>query len=507
MLTKKFGKWMVVASALMMLLPASADVRVSNLFNNDMVFQRNMPLKIWGSATPGEKVNVQLGVDKGSATADELGNWMVTLPPLKEGKDLKLTIAGKNTLTFTDIVMGEVWLCSGQSNMDLVLWESQGGREATPKADYPDIRVIHQPRRLSGVPLRNAEEGWRICSPKTAGSFSAVAFHFAHELQLKLNVPVGLIVAPVGGTAIEPWLAPAGYGLDASLKNEVGTLAQANAVFAKGYSAALDQMKIFLPKAKAALAEGKPLPPIPEYHHPLDGSDMSGLYRGMIAPFVPFTIRGVVWYQGESNMGAGMKYFDRMKALIGGWRAEWKQSDLPFYYVQLASYIYDKNKPTELPEMWEAQTAALAIPNTGMVVITDVSTPNNIHPPNKQPVGYRLALLALAKTYGQKNLVYSGPLYKSMKVEGSKIQIQFDHCGGGLVSRDGKPLDWFTISGDGTHFVPAKADVVGQTVVVSSDTIDKPVAVRFAWDQTAQPNLMNKEGLPASSFRTNNLKK
>ena len=195
-------------------------------------------------------------------------------------------------------------------------------------------------------------------------------------------------------------------------------------------------------------------------------------------------------------MGMGMKYRDRMNALIGGWRADWHQGDFPFYYVQLASFSYGDNQPLNLPELWEAQTAALAIKNTGMAVITDVSTIHNIHPPNKQPVGHRLALWALAKTYGRNTLVFSGPLYQSMSVEGSTIRIRFDHVGDGLVSRDGKPLDWFTIADARKNFIPAKAEIDGPTIVVSSDAVAQPVAVRFGWHQDAQPNLMNKEGLP-----------
>jgi sialate O-acetylesterase len=221
----------------------------------------------------------------------------------------------------------------------------------------------------------------------------------------------------------------------------------------------------------------------------------------MIAPLVPYTIRGAIWYQGESNNGEGMLYHEKMKALIAGWRAIWGKEDLPFYYVQLAPYRYGGD-PTRLPGIWEAQLATLAVPHTGMAVTVDIGNVKNIHPRNKQDVGKRLALWALAKLYGQQDLVYSGPLYKSMKIDGHTIRIAFDHVGGGLVSRDGKPLSWFTIAGEDKNFVEAKAVIDGDEVVVSADGVAAPVAVRLGWNQEAEPNLSNKEGLPASPFRT-----
>jgi sialate O-acetylesterase len=223
----------------------------------------------------------------------------------------------------------------------------------------------------------------------------------------------------------------------------------------------------------------------------------------MVHPLVPFAIRGAVWYQGESNCLSrdGMTYYEKKKALIGGWRKVWGQGDFPFYFVQLAPFRY-RHDPAELPKIWEAQAAALAIPNTGMAVTTDIATINNIHPPNKQDVGKRLALWALAKDYGRQGMVYSGPLYKSMKVEGAAIRIAFDHVSGGLASRDGKPLSHFQIAGADKKFVPAQARIDGDSLVVSADAVKQPVAVRFGWDQVAEPNLMNKAGLPASPFRT-----
>jgi sialate O-acetylesterase len=222
----------------------------------------------------------------------------------------------------------------------------------------------------------------------------------------------------------------------------------------------------------------------------------------MVHPLVPYGIRGAIWYQGESNNGEGMAYHEKMKALINGWRLVWGQEDLPFYYVQLAPFNYGEPRAEQLPGIWEAQTATLQVPNTGMAVTVDIGNVKDIHPRNKQDVGQRLALWALAKTYGQDGIVYSGPLYRDMRVEGNKIRLFFDHTGGGLVSRDGEPLSWFTIAGDDGNFVTAEAEIDGHTVVVWSDEVAKPVAVRLGWDQLAEPNLSNQEGLPASPFRT-----
>jgi len=232
-----------------------------------------------------------------------------------------------------------------------------------------------------------------------------------------------------------------------------------------------------------------------------DNGQPSSIYNGMIHALVPFAIRGAIWYQGESNNPDGMLYFEKMKALIGGWRQVWNEGDFPFYYVQIAPLdaLYENDR---LPRLWEAQLAALTIPNTGMVVTTDIGDLKDIHPKNKQDVGKRLALWALAKTYGRDNLVCSGPLYKSMAVEDDKIRVRFDYVGGGLASRDGRPLNWFEIAGDDRKFVKAEATIDGDSVVVRSATVSRPVAVRFGWNRAAEPNLMNKEGLPASPFRT-----
>jgi sialate O-acetylesterase len=292
------------------------------------------------------------------------------------------------------------------------------------------------------VPITDRAIRWTACSPKTVPSFSGVLYYFGLKLHKELGVPVGLINSSWGGSPIEPWT--------------VG------------------------PKQSG------------------------GMYNGMISPLMPFAIRGVTWYQGESNVGQGMAYRDKMEALINGWRNVWGK-DMPFLFVQIAPWSgYGAGR---LPPLWEAQVASLKIPGTGMAVTTDlVDKISDIHPQNKKDVGNRLALWALARTYDKKGIVYSGPLYKSMKVEGNKVQLSFAHTGSGLASRDGKPLTEFQVAGADGKFVPAEAAIDGDTVIVQAKEVEKPEQVRFGWRKIANPNLMNKEGLPASPFQTKDWK-
>jgi sialate O-acetylesterase len=313
-------------------------------------------------------------------------------------------------------------------------------------------------------------DGWKVCSPETVAGFTGVGYFFGRRLNKELDVPIGLIGSNWGGTRIEPWTPPAGFKSVPALKKDFA-----------------DKLDSFPQKRDNGTIN---------HQTPL------ALYNGMIHPLLPYTIRGAIWYQGESNNGEGMLYNEKMKALIAGWRSVWKNDELPFLFVQLAPFKYGRRNPEDLAGIWEAQTATLAVPNTGMAVTTDIGNVRDIHPRNKQDVGARLALWALAKTYGKQDVVYSGPLYRGMKVEGDSIRLSFDHVGGGLVSRDGEDLTWFTIAGKDLEFVKAKAVIDGDTVVVSADGVKNPVAVRFGFDQVAEPNLSNKAGLPASPFRT-----
>jgi sialate O-acetylesterase len=354
-------------------------------------------------------------------------------------------------------------------------------------------------------PASDVDAYWQECTPDTIPGFSAVAYFFGRELHQQLDVPVGLINTSWGGTRIEPWTPPEGFKAVAAVADLPQEYASREAAYTKAAAAALEKIQDWLPAAEKAAKAGDDIPAPPAWPAgPGPANTLpSRLYNAMVHPLVPFSIRGAIWYQGESNLADGMLYHEKMKALIAGWRAVWHEGDFPFLFVQLATFNYGpRTDTTALPRLWEAQSATLAVPNTGMAVVNDISNVKDIHPKNKQDVGKRLALWALAKTYGQEGLVYSGPAYKSMQVEDGKVRLTFDHVGGGLTSRDGKPLSDFTIAGADKKFAPARAEIEGNTVVVSSPEVKQPAAVRFAWTQTAEPNLSNKEGLPTSSFRT-----
>ena len=474
---RQVGSWSKLVVAVMSLLGASglaqADVKLPKVIASHMVLQQKLPLPIWGTADAGEEVTVSLGDNKASTKAGADGKWSVKLKEMTAGGGpLELVVKGKNEIKLTDILIGEVWVASGQSNMEWSVAASNNPQEEIAAAKYPNIRIFHVKKTPAVTPQDEVvlDREWSECSPATIGNFSAVAYFFGRHIHKELNVPVGLINTSWGGTAIEPWTPIVGFE-------------------------SVESLKPIAEQVKAQQAK-------PEGVKPNHGAPMH-LYNGMVHGVQPFGIRGALWYQGESNRGQGVAYEQRMHALINGWRTVWNQGDFPFLFVQLAPYKYGPTDPQFLlPQIWEAQTKTLAMKNTGMAVTTDITHLTDIHPKNKQDVGKRLALWALAKTYGKEGLVYSGPLYKSMTVEGNKVRIEFDHVGGGLKSRDDKPLSWFTIAGKEGDFVEATAVIDGKSVVVSSDKIAEPAAVRFGWDQLAEPNLMNAEALPAGPFRT-----
>lgn len=436
--------------SLLALSPARADVILPKVISEGMVLQRDRPLPIWGWADPGEEVTVQLGEATAKATADAQGKWKVELPAMKaDGKARQMTVSGKNEIELEDILIGEVWLGSGQSNMEKPLGPQPhqvpclDWKEEVAAADYPEIRLLEMAPVGAAEPASDSDCKWLPCSPQNIVlqrgrglGYPACAYFFARRLHQELKVPIGMIASTWGGTTCERWT-------------------------------------------------------------PGNGGD---LYNGMIAPLTPLPIRGVVWYQGESNVGDGLRYADKMKTLIEGWRRAWGY-DFPFYFVQIAPF--GGYRPDTLPPLWEAQVSNLKIPATGMAVTTDLVTAiSDIHPVNKVDIGKRLALWALAKDYKMET-VYSGPLYKSMQVEGSKIRLSFAHIGGGLKTRDGKPLSEFEVSGDDGKFVPAEASIEGDTVVVQAREIAAPAHARLGWHNAADPNLVNQQGLPASPFQTN----
>lgn len=499
--------WTMAVVLLAGLSAAQANVRLPAVISNNMVLQKDVPLPIWGWADAGEDIAVTFGGNTVTGKANGAGKWKVTLPAIATaGGPHEMTVKGKNEIKISNILVGEVWAGSGQSNMQWSVNASMNAPEEIANAKFPKIRLFMIPLVPAGTPADNVEAKWVECSPQTVGGSSAVLYFFGREIHQKLDLPVGLITTAWGGTRIQPWIPPEGYTAIPELGGEKEQMLAALDNYGQVLAGTNDAIKAYAEALNAA-KPGDPLPKPPVApQHPLNNNyQWTGLYNGMIHPIVPFGIRGFLWYQGESNNGQGMHYYQLKRGLIEGWRQIWNQEgnrDFPFLFAQLAPFNYGGD-PTRLPGIWEAQTATLGVKNTGMAVLTDITTLNDIHPPNKQDVGRRLALWALAKTYGKADLVYSGPLFKAIKVDGNKIVVSFDHAAG-LKSRDGKDLSWWSIAGEDKKFVKATAKVVGDTVVVTAEGVARPAAVRFGWHQLAEPNLANGAGLPASPFRSDN---
>lgn len=448
-----------------------AALKLPAMFTEGAVLQAGMPVPIWGWADADDEVKVTFAGQTKTAAVDAGGKWTVTLDKLemnKTGAELVVS-TGDESLMVKDVLVGEVWFCSGQSNMEWTVSNSVQPEMINPD-ELPLIRHIKVPHVRANEPAADFKGEWKVCNKDNVGDFTAVGFAFAYHIHKELGVPVGLIGCNWGGTRIEPWTPPEG--------------------FAKCKELDMETLK-----------------------------DTSTMYNGMVAAVQPYAIRGALWYQGESNGAEGESYFHKMKALVGGWRATWNQGDFPFYFVQLANF----QKPTENPvggdgyaNLRDAQLKAMTeIPKTGMASIIDIGEANDIHPRNKFDVGKRLALWALAKDYGVKDLVYSGPIYTSMKVEGDKVYLSFDHLGSGLMAakksdprsidppKPVETLEGFAIAGPDKKWVWATAKIEGDNVVVSSPEVKEPVAVRYAFSMNPdKANLYNKEGLPASPFRT-----
>ena len=503
---------MVLVLASVFALPTFADIRLPKIFGDNMVLQRNRPLLIWGWAEPGEQISVEFLGQIDSTSANAQGEWKVELPPAKAGGPHTLTLTGTNSIELQNVLVGEVWLCSGQSNMEMGVGLCLNPEAEIAAANHPQIRLFQIPKKLSAEPQTDIEADWHLCTPETIakggwGGFSAAAYYFGRHLQRELDVPIGLIQAAWGGTRIEPWIPPTGFAAVPAVHDIYEQLQLQNPrsdLYKARLGDVLDEVEDWLNDARAARQSEEPVPEMPTYPPellPPNGPQQpTVLYNAMIHPLVPFALRGAIWYQGESNHTEGMLYTEKMKALIKGWRGLWPNGEFPFYYVQIAPYSYGGEASDVLPKFWEAQTAALEFPHTGMAVIHDVGDLNDIHPKNKQEVGRRLALVALAKTYNQE-VIYSGPLYRSMQIKGDKIHLRFDH-GGGLKTRDGAtPNHFAVIDQERGGFVKANAKIVGDEVVVSAPGVEYPVAVRFAWHKLAEPNLVNAAGLPAAPFR------
>ncbi len=495
-----------------------ADVKLPSVIGDHTVLQQGKPIPVWGWADPGEKVTIRMSGQERNTRAHDDGRWQVVFPPLQPGNEpLEMSVRGERgaEISVRDILVGEVWICSGQSNMEWPLSLTASPIPEILRANHPGIRFFHVPRRTADRPQKDVAAKWTLCTPETAAPFSAVAYYFGLELHQKLGLPVGLIEAAWGGTAIEPWTPPAGFEMVPETRTILKELKGRVVEYRKRLAGVLPSWERWVRENQKAISGKAELPERPELPlHPLDDPQApTTLYNGMIHPLIGFAVRGAIWYQGESNRNDCLAYEHKMEALIRGWRQVWNLGEFPFYYVQLAPYDYAYNREDpggdipdflRLPMIWEAQRRILHLPATGMAVTTDITDLNDIHPRNKKDVGIRLAIWARAGIYGESNLCPSGPLYRSMSIEGDRIRISFDHVAGGLISNDGRPLRWFEIAADDRNFYKAVAEIDGDSVIVSSPRVGAPTAVRFGWHQSAIPNLANGQGLPASPFRTDN---
>ena len=492
--------------------PARADVSLNNMFGDHMVLQQGIKNKVWGKADPGEAVTVTLGSQTHTTTAGTDGSWHVFLDPVQEyGGPHALTVKGKNTVTFTDVLIGEVWVCAGQSNMQWSVNSSNDADLEKAAATFPNIRLISVPQVGTQEPQWNFSGKWTACSPDTVGNFSAVGYFFGRQLHQTLGVPVGLINNAWGGSAAEAWVRRDKIAANEKLKaiHERWLKTESDFPAAKAdYDKKMAEWKIEAEKAKA---EGKPEPKQPgNPEGQMKGNSRPGnIHSGVLTPSIGYGIRGAIWYQGESNAGRAYQYRELFPFMIKSWREEWGLGDFPFYWVQLADFMGEKPEPADSAwaELREAQTMTMkALPHTGEAVIIDIGEGKDIHPKNKQDVAKRLARWALAETYKRPGIAARSPLYKSMEKQGSKIVLSFDNVAstaGGWRPFDVAEPRGFTIAGADKKFVPAKASILPDgRIEVSSEAVAEPVAVRYAWADNPVCNMYSVSGLPLTPFRT-----
>ena len=444
-----------------------AQIKMPSFISDNMVLQQKCDAPIWGWAKPGTHISITPNWSNTNyqTSADYNGNWFVKITTPSAGGPYTIII---NSDTLTNVMIGEVWLCSGQSNMQLAMTKTENADEEIQNANYPDIRLFYAARDHARSPNKDVYGQWDECTPKVASTFSAVAYYFGRELYKELHVPIGLLHFSWGGSTVQAWTNPE------VLKTT-------------------PEGRFYLERFEEKIKN------TPPGELPRNYRDPGANFYGLIKPLIPYGIRGVIWYQGENNVFEHQLYRNSFETMVKDWRDEWNEGDFPFYFVQLAPYNYSQKVVGAA--LRDAQRRSLDIPNTGMAVTLDIGNPDDVHPTDKKDVGKRLSLWALVKTYGKENIVYSGPIYKAMKVEGNKIRISFDHIGSGLYCK-GDKLTCFTIAGSDKVFYPADAVIDNNTVLVSSDEVKNPIAVRFAFENTDEPNLFNKEGLPASTFRT-----
>jgi sialate O-acetylesterase len=483
---------------------AHSEVRLPKMVSSHMVLQRDRPIHLWGWADPGEQVSASMHGASATAKTDDLGHWSLSLPSEKAGGPYSLTVSASNTVTLDDVLIGDVWFASGQSNMEFPLAGFPGnavmrnGTEEIRNATQPNLRLLHVALKASPYPLQDIQDGsgntagWTLCTPETAANFSAVAYFFGREIAAKEHVPIGLIDSSWGGTPAEAWVSMDSLGADAALMPVFAEWAYKS----RGHEDFPAMIAAEKREDDAAKAANEPLPKH-SWHPNLDSWAPAALYNGMVAPLVNYPIKGVIWYQGESNSdNRRANMYERLfPALITDWRKQWGEGDFPFFFVQLANF---KSTPAET---WaiirESQRRTLSLANTGMAVTIDIGNPDNVHPADKQDVGARLALAARAVAYGER-VEDAGPMYRQTSVDGSALRVWFDHADG-LVAKGGA-LTGFEVAGDDGKFVTATAQIDGQSIIVSSSSVKSPKYVRYGWENSPVLNLYNSAGLPASPF-------
>ncbi|MBD3626513.1 sialate O-acetylesterase [Cyclobacterium sp. GBPx2] len=471
---RKIG--MVIALCLWM-FQVQAELRLPRVFADHMVLQRGQEIPVWGSADSRERVTVSFQGKEYRVRADREGNWELKMDALSKGGPYTLTVTTRDeSVTYENVMIGDVWLLGGQSNMEWALKNTNNGEDSIKTAKHPDIRLFEVGRNLSLEPIDDVPEAkWSVCSPETVENFSAIGYYFARRIQTDLDVPIGLLDINWGGTLSEAWTSPE----------------------------ALMSHEDFRERVVTNQTEGPKDFSDPEVRKP--NLWPTSLYYGMLEPVIPFAIKGALWYQGESNAGRAYQYREIFPLLITDWRDKWGQGDFPFLWVQLANFRQPKDEPadSDWAELREAQSMTLSLPNTGQAVIIDKGEADDIHPRDKWTVGERLAKAAKKIAYGM-DVVYSGPTFKSMEIQGDQIRISFDHIGSGLMVKDKYGyVKGFAVAGADKKFHWVKGFQDGNQIVLETGDIDDPVAVRYAWaDNPDDVNLYNKEGLPANPFRT-----
>lgn len=484
-----------------------AEIRLPSIISSNMVIQQNTSVPIWGWANPGEKINIKAGWLKRDTAiiANDKGEWIVKLKSPTAGGPFKITLIGTNEIVLDNVLSGEVWFASGQSNMAMALERCNNAEEEIATASYQEIRLFHVERTSAKEPQSDCKGLWKETTPESAIDFSGVAYFFARKIYKQLNVPIGVISASKGGSLVEAWTPREVIESDAELSLIFDMWRKFESEYSeaeRNYNKELVVWQNEKEQAQLAGLHEPSKPAMPDVIHMMTRAHKrpGALYNAMVAPIIPYAIKGAIWYQGESNVSRPVQYRKFFQSLITSWREKWNIGDFPFYFVQIAPFRYNE-KLESASLLREAQMMSLSLPNTGMVVTTDVGNIDDIHPKNKKDVGIRLAKWALANSYEFDDLVYSGPFYKFMEIEGNSIRIHFDHVGSGLMCNADSLTD-FEIAGSDKIFVNARAIIDRATLLVSSDEIIYPLAVRFGWGIITLPNFFNNEGLPAAPFRT-----